>query len=89
MKRHNGIEWDDDGRWVDHTETEARIAELEAQRDESERGRQDVVYALATVNGMLDEVDRWLKIRNSVVRIPPPPTFGDLADILAKRKGGG
>jgi len=31
MKRHNGIEWDEGGRWVDGHDAETRIAKLEAE----------------------------------------------------------
>ena len=89
MKRHNGIEWDNKGRWVDHTEANARIAELEAEVE-----RKDVVIAglklagltnsallsqLTEANGLLHEIDIWAQCH-------PAGAFG-LRDILAKRKG--
>ena len=46
MKRHNGIEWDDGGRWTDANNAESRIASLEAE--------------LAEANGLLDEIDKTI-----------------------------
>ena len=87
MKRHNGIEWDNKGRWVDHTEANARIAELEAEVDDFkkaldfERDVSRVRYAqLTEANGLLHEIDIWAQCH-------PAGAFG-LRDILAKRKGG-
>jgi len=44
---------------------------------------------LDEANALLDKVKVWQERRSSAVRIPMPPTYGELREILAERKDDG
>ena len=65
MKRHNGIEWDNKGRWVDHTEANARIAELEAEvKEQAEAIKAFHDVRVIDLNELADTRGRMVLLRD-------------------------